>query len=948
MSARRSRWAFAMGLYLLGIFMGAIDTGIVTPARTIIQNDLGVDDQLGIWMITIYTLSYAAAIPVMGKLADRLGRKPVYLTAIALFGIGSLLCGLSQDVGSFGMLIAARSLQAIGGGGILPIATAEIGTEVPEERRGLALGLVGAVFGIANLLGASAGSLILDIAGQHNWQWIFYINVPIAAMIVIAGWVVLPNHRESRVAKLDLVGIAILVAMIMSLLYGLTNIDFFDLSASVTSLEVYPFLIAFVVLLPVFVLAERRAEDPVLNLDYFTNRPIALTLAASFLSGFILMGVVFVPQLAENALELPSGSGGYLVILLGLASGVGAPLSGRLTDAFGPKLVLAIGGGVSALAAVSVVTWLIPHPGYPSVIVSLVLIGLGLGFVIGSPLNYLMLRLTDPAQSNSALGTLSLVRSIGTTLAPVIMVGFLAHAGGLVQDRLTADLPSTIKAPELPYAASLQKKFAAWKADDRFSDALKGVEFPDLSSKTTIEVNTDGGGELPDELVTLLQDADVTTIVSDTKTIAKYMFAQQTPAVIADITKGVETGIDQLGTVHDKLGTTATTMTKNIAKMTTALAKMRTGLAKLDATVDSMSTAIDKQGTAIAGMTKGINGMTKGIDGMNTARAKQAKAIAGMTTAINGMTKGIDGMDKALAKQAKAIAGMTTGIDGLTSAIDGLTKAIDGLDAAIAAAKSTLAQQQAELEALEAKHDPALQDQIDDLLQSIAGLQHKLDGLQAQRAPLADKRAGLVEQRSTLTGQRAALTKAMAKVTAQRDALAAQRTKLTSQRSRLTAVRAEITAQRDKLIVQRTKLTAQRSELSSARAKLITARDKVLAAQVKLAASRSDLAKGRTELIKARAEINDARSQVTETTRELKVLDAAVPGAFDQALTDYLAEIDQLGPQLKQTFQSTLNEGFRDLYLLYGAACLLLLGLLPLIKLPSTAPVVDGAATPSA
>ena len=592
----------------------------------------------------------------MGKLADRLGRKPVYLTAIALFGIGSLLCGLSQDVGSFGMLIAARSLQAIGGGGILPIATAEIGTEVPEERRGLALGLVGAVFGIANLLGASAGSLILDIAGQHNWQWIFYINVPIAAMIVIAGWVVLPNHRESRVAKLDLVGIAILVAMIMSLLYGLTNIDFFDLSASVTSLEVYPFLIAFVVLLPVFVLAERRAEDPVLNLDYFTNRPIALTLAASFLSGFILMGVVFVPQLAENALELPSGSGGYLVILLGLASGVGAPLSGRLTDAFGPKLVLAIGGGVSALAAVSVVTWLIPHPGYPSVIVSLVLIGLGLGFVIGSPLNYLMLRLTDPAQSNSALGTLSLVRSIGTTLAPVIMVGFLAHAGGLVQDRLTADLPSTIKAPELPYAASLQKKFAAWKADDRFSDALKGVEFPDLSSKTTIEVNTDGGGELPDELVTLLQDADVTTIVSDTKTIAKYMFAQQTPAVIADITKGVETGIDQLGTVHDKLGTTATTMTKNIAKMTTALAKMRTGLAKLDATVDSMSTAIDKQGTAIAGMTKGINGMTKGIDGMNTARAKQAKAIAGMTTAINGMTKGIDGMDKALAKQAKAIA----------------------------------------------------------------------------------------------------------------------------------------------------------------------------------------------------------------------------------------------------------------------------------------------------
>ena len=108
MSARRPRWALAMGLYLLGIFMGAIDTGIVTPARTIISDDLGVSEQLGIWMITIYTLSYAAAIPVLGKLADRLGRKPVYLFAIALFGVGSLLCGLAQDVGSFGISAVER------------------------------------------------------------------------------------------------------------------------------------------------------------------------------------------------------------------------------------------------------------------------------------------------------------------------------------------------------------------------------------------------------------------------------------------------------------------------------------------------------------------------------------------------------------------------------------------------------------------------------------------------------------------------------------------------------------------------------------------------------------------------------------------------------------------------------------------------------------------------
>ena len=167
------RWGVAVALYLLGIFMGAIDTGIITPARTVIQSQLAVDEPTRIWMITIYTLADAAAIPVMGKLADRNGRKPIYLLSIVLFGVGSLLCGLSQDVGSYEMLIASRAIQAIGAGGILPIATADIGTAVPREKRGMALGLVGAVYGIANVFGASAGSLVLDIAGAENWQWIF-------------------------------------------------------------------------------------------------------------------------------------------------------------------------------------------------------------------------------------------------------------------------------------------------------------------------------------------------------------------------------------------------------------------------------------------------------------------------------------------------------------------------------------------------------------------------------------------------------------------------------------------------------------------------------------------------------------------------------------------------------------------------------------------------------
>ena len=374
-------------VYLLGLFIGALDTGIVTPARTVIQGDLGITDQMSVWIITIYTLAYAAAIPVMGKLADRSGRKRIYLVSIALFGAGSLLCGLAQDVGSFWMLLGARAVQAIGGGGIVPVATAEFGTTFPPEKRGLALGLVGGVYGIANIFGASAGSLILSLFGQTNWQFIFYVNVPICAVIVAAGVFVLPNTRAEEVKPIDGLGIAVLVTMVLSLLYGLKNLDFFNAGASLASTDVWPFLLAFVVLLPLFVLIERRAADPVLNLSYFRNRDILVTLVLSVITGVILMGIIFIPQFAENVLKLPSGSGGYVVIVLAAFAGVGAPVSGKLIDRFGVKAVLAFGLAASAAGALFLALVATRFANLATLIVSLVAIGIGMGFTIGTPLH---------------------------------------------------------------------------------------------------------------------------------------------------------------------------------------------------------------------------------------------------------------------------------------------------------------------------------------------------------------------------------------------------------------------------------------------------------------------------------------------------------------------------------------------------------------------------------
>ncbi len=707
-------------VYLLGIFMGAIDTGIVTPARTIIQNDLGVDESTGIWMITIYTLAYASAIPVMGKLADRLGRKPIYLISITLFGIGSLLCGLSQDVGSFELLIAARAIQAIGGGGILPVATAEFGTSVPPERRGMALGLVGGVYGVANVFGSSAGSLILDIAGQHNWQFIFYINVP----IVIAGVMFLPNHRLEQTSKIDLLGTTLLVGMIISLLYGLKNLDYFDLANSLQSTDVYPFLLGFVVLLPLFVLAEKRAADPVLNLRYFSDFAISTTLVLSFLSGVVLMGVVFVPQFAENALGIPTGKGGYFVIILGLASGIGAPLSGRLTDKYGPGIVLGTGFVATAIAAAVGIWWAIPSPSWPSVIITLALLGLGLGFTIGSPLNYMMLDRTPPEESNSALATLSLVRAIGTTLAPAFLVGFLAQAGTQVQDALIEELPTTVSAPALPYAHELQTEFDSLKKDEEIGKKLKDVDLPDLDSMTTVDINVGGGGELPDDLVELLKTADVTTITERTKVVAGRMFDEQTPSVIADITDGVNTGISSLEDASDELAKSE----KKVAKAAKGVTKGIKGMREAD-----------------AGMASGINGMTKAIAGMD-------KGLAGTKKAINGMTTGIDEMQAGLAGLDKAIAGQSEGLSQLTAARDEILSHVQpGFPEPPQVAEMT-----AQIEQLEAKLDQT-KAQRAELAKQREALKGKRGQVRAERAKLVQQRATTVRKLSELRRDRARL-----------------------------------------------------------------------------------------------------------------------------------------------------------------------------------------------
>ncbi|BBJ28624.1 MFS transporter [Athalassotoga saccharophila] len=473
-------------LFIFGIFMGAIDSGIVSPARVIIGNSFGIDQSLGIWMITLYTLIYAASMPIMGKLGDRRGYKKIFIIGIIIFGIGSFLSGMNNFFGNFWLFLLSRSIQALGAGGMVPIATTAVSKIFPEEKKGTALGIVGGVYGIATIVGPTIGSFILSIAGTDKWGWLFFINVPISILVILLSLTVKEIEIEKASKKLDITGSILLAASIGSLMYALTNLDFFNLSNSIRDLNVYPFLIAFAVLFPLMLLFESKNEDPVFNTKFLTNPNTFFIMMTALVVGIGMMGLIFIPQFAENILKLPAGTGGYVVTLLAIFSGIAAPLSGILVDRRGAVFVMSIGfvfNIAGALFLGYVTTYMLNFAG---LLIGLFMMGIGIGFTLGAPLNYMILKSVDSENSASALANLSLMRSIGVTVAPNVMVGFLVQAGKGLQTNLTQTLSNAgIKIPPIKMDSQAANAFASLQNADvtnivtKLEDVLnKVIPFP--------------------------------------------------------------------------------------------------------------------------------------------------------------------------------------------------------------------------------------------------------------------------------------------------------------------------------------------------------------------------------------------------------------------------------------------------------------------------------------
>jgi multidrug resistance protein len=400
--------------------MSALDIAIVGPALPALQASFLVDSRALSWVFGIYVLFYLLSAPLMAKLSDRYGRRRIYVIDVSLFAIGSLVVVLSY---SFELLLMGRAVQAFGAGGILPVASAVIGDTFPKERRGRALGLIGAVFGLAFLLGPLLGGILL----HWNWRLLFLINLPLAGLVIWQGGRLLPSAPETPNKPLDVEGIVLLSAMLAAFAWALSQLNVAEFGSSVRSMAVLPFFILPLVSLPWFFWVEKRAMDPLIHPELLMSKQIQLIGVIAITAGICEAGMVFLPALLVLGLGVNEATASFMLLPLVFALIIGAPIAGRLLDALGAKRVIQAG---LSLTVVGMLFLSVPELTYYSFYTAGVFLGLGLSALLGAPLRYVLIEEASDTHRGAAQGLLTLCLCSG-------QLGGSALVGGVAASRVT-------------------------------------------------------------------------------------------------------------------------------------------------------------------------------------------------------------------------------------------------------------------------------------------------------------------------------------------------------------------------------------------------------------------------------------------------------------------------------------------------------------------------------
>ncbi|MFJ9742385.1 DHA2 family efflux MFS transporter permease subunit [Streptomyces sp. NPDC101166] len=399
----------------LGFFLTMLDVSIVNIAIPDIREDLSASLPDVLWAVNAYVLVVAVLLITAGRLGDLYGPRRLFLLGIVVFTVFSLVCGLADSIG---VLIAARALQGLGAALLLPQTMAMIVSLFPAERRGLALGVWGAVGGVAAVVGPSLGGVLVTSLG---WQWIFYVNVPVGAAAVVLTLLAVPDLRFDRRHRLDLGGISLASAGLFCLTFPLMEGERFDWAPWVLVM-----LAASVVLGAAFLLHERRRQnaEPLVPFPLFRDRNFSamLVVAASVAFGIIAL-MLLLTLFFQSVLDFSALRAGLALAPPALISTALAPFAGRFTDRFDARTILLAGLVLTAVGMIWTTAVMDPAASWSTFLAPMVVIGLGNGLLI-APMAAVAMREMPPQLAGAASGVLGTMRQLGPVLA-VTLVGLL-------------------------------------------------------------------------------------------------------------------------------------------------------------------------------------------------------------------------------------------------------------------------------------------------------------------------------------------------------------------------------------------------------------------------------------------------------------------------------------------------------------------------------------------
>ena len=425
MCMSRNRIILVTAGIMLSLFLASMESTVVATAMPTIVGQLGGLQHYS-WVFSAFMLASTTAVPLYGKLSDIYGRRKLYVSAMALFLIGSIWCGWAN---SMTQLIFARALQGIGAGGILPLAFILIGEMFTLEQRAKMQGLFSGVWGVSSIVGPLLGGFLVD---QLSWRWIFYVNVPpglLAGALVAFAW--RDQARSHERPAVDYAGAALLTVSVVMLLLGLMG------SGTSSWILITAAILLFILLLWV----ERRAADPVLPLSLFRDRLFATATAHGVLTGWALFGSVsFIPLFVQAVLGTSATQAGITItpMLLGWVT----------ASIIGTRLMLTVGYrklGLIGTATFTVGAFLMSTAGMNTSQISLMifvaLMGIGMGLSIPSFLIAVQTSV-ERRKLGTATSTLQFSRSIGGTLGVSVM-------GASLSARLASNFIASHLDPEL-------------------------------------------------------------------------------------------------------------------------------------------------------------------------------------------------------------------------------------------------------------------------------------------------------------------------------------------------------------------------------------------------------------------------------------------------------------------------------------------------------------------